>query len=102
MVKRPVTPIAGRETLRAVLVALIASIPPTILAVAVLMTSLNTSDKADVIITKADEIHTLTNSRMTEVATDLKIALSRVESLEQMIKLMGNDTLKYSEFPTSK
>lgn len=83
MKKAPSISVNG--SVRPVLLALIASIAPTILAIAVLATSIRTSRKADVIITKADEIHTLTNSNLTEVTSDLDSVNRRIQKLEQML-----------------
>jgi hypothetical protein len=83
----------------AVLTAIVATIPPTLVAVGTLIVSWRTSGKAvvidtkatalvgkaDVIIHKAEEIHTLTNSNLTKVSTDLALALKRIESLEGFI-----------------
>lgn len=96
MNKPRITAIAGKETLRAVLVAFIASIPPTILAVAVLMTSLGTSEKADVLLTKTDEIHELTNSNLTKVTANLDSANVKIRELQTLlIKMMAaGDSLR--------
>ncbi|MEK6281846.1 MAG: hypothetical protein AABN95_15950 [Acidobacteriota bacterium] len=42
-----------------------------------------TSDKVDVVDTKATEIHQLTNSHLSEITSQLKVALERISGLEQ-------------------
>jgi len=64
-----------------VLLAIVASIPPTLAALAGVLVSLrNTS--------KLTEIHTLTNSNLTKVMTDLVIANARVGKLEELVAAM--------------
>lgn len=83
MTKAPSITVNG--SVRPVMLALIASIAPTILAIAVLTTSIRTSRKADVIIEKADEIHTLTNAQLTNVTSDLDSVNRRIQKLEKML-----------------
>lgn len=80
----------------------VASVPPTIAAVAALrqgrangVKAQSNSDKSDVIIHKAEEIHTLTNSNLTKVTADLALANKRIEDLEKLVaRMVGmrNDT----------
>lgn len=65
--------------------ALIVTIPSIILAVATLVVSLKNNQKANTIIGKADEIHTLTNSNLTNVKEALEIANTKIENLEKTI-----------------
>lgn len=68
-----------------VLVALITIVPTTMIAVAVLFTSISNNRKADQIITKTDEIHVLTNSNLSAVKTDLMLANERIQKLEKLL-----------------
>lgn len=61
-----------------VILALIAAVPPTLTAVAVLVISMRNSKKADA-------IHVLVNSKMTAVQAELAEAHRRVEQLEKVI-----------------
>jgi hypothetical protein len=78
------------------IIAILAAIPPTLMALAAFRQGkINTvmaekaEVKADSIIHKADEIHTMTNSNLTKVNADLEMANKRVESLENLIKSMA-------------
>ena len=53
-----------------------------------------TSRKADVIIEKATEIHTLTNSNLSRVTEALNLALERISGLEKLITAMTNGNKK--------
>lgn len=64
--------------LTAVLVAIIAAVPPTIVA-------LRNGAKATLLATKADEIHILVNSNLERVKKQLAEALEKIESLETLI-----------------
>lgn len=68
-----------------VLLAIIASLAPTLMALAAFVISLKNSRKSDVIIGKATEIHTLTNSNLTAITTALGIANEKIIGLEKLI-----------------
>lgn len=53
----------------------------------------NADRKADILISKTDEIHTLANSNLKEVQTKLDTALAKVVSLEELITSMGEPRL---------
>jgi hypothetical protein len=79
-----------------VALALVASIPPTIAAVAALVVGIKNGSRAiahnEQADQKAEQIHVLVNSNMTEVKANLAMALERVKNLESMImKLSGGD-----------
>lgn len=63
-------------------IAVVACLPPTIASVAAVIVA---ARKANVIIEKADTIHTLVNSQLTAVKTDLVLALERVAKLEKLV-----------------
>lgn len=67
-------------------IALIVSVAPTLAALGALIIGLRNTKKSDTIIKKADEIHTLTNSNLTNVKESLAIANDRIESLEKIIR----------------
>jgi len=69
--------------------ALITAVPPTLAALAALIVGIRNTHKATAIITKADEIHTLTNSNLTAVKADLVAASERIKSLEQLVASMA-------------
>jgi hypothetical protein len=60
------------------LVALIAALPPTLMAMA-------TFQQRRRIVKTVDQVHTLTNSNLSRVLTDLKLANDRIEKLEKLI-----------------
>lgn len=73
-------------------IALIAGLPPTLAAVGTLVVSLRNSQKhddektkVDEISTKADEIHVLVNSNMTEIKAKLAASELRVQKLEELL-----------------
>jgi len=75
--------------------ALIAAIIPTIAAIAAavlsVMTLLKSNEngtKSDAIIQKSDVIHTLTNSRLTEVTAQLAVANEKIEGLQKLVSQM--------------
>jgi hypothetical protein len=74
-----------------VVVALIVAIPPTIAALLAWSESKRTTAKADVIVAKADEIHTLTNSNLAAVKADLAMANSRIVSLEALVSKLTDE-----------
>jgi len=47
-----------------------------------------TAHKADVIIEKAAEIHTLTNKNFSEMTAKLEVAQARIEGLEKLVRDM--------------
>ena len=70
-------------------IAAIAAVPPTIVAWATLRQSKLNAGKADVLVQKADEIHTLTNSNLTRVTAELALANDRIAKLEELIGRMS-------------
>jgi len=78
-----------------VMLAFIASIAPTIAAIAAMVIGLrNTREtkkveaKTDTIIEKAAEIHTLTNSNLSAVTKALELAQAEIGSLKQLMAQM--------------
>lgn len=71
------------------LIALIAAVPTTIVALATLWQTLRNGAKASVLATKADEIHVLVNSNLTLVKSQLAEALAKIETLERLIAEKG-------------
>lgn len=69
-------------------VALLASIPPTLLAWAALNSSKRNADKADTIINKSEQIHALTNSNLSKVTTALEVANTKIEGLQKLVTEM--------------
>lgn len=83
-------------------IALIAGIPPTLAGIGTLVVSLRNSQKADdakvtvdkiienteTVTKKADEIHVLVNSNMTEIKAKLAASEARVLKLEELLTLM--------------
>lgn len=89
------------------IITLVAAIPTTIAAVGALLVSLRTAKnasesakkadtKADTIIEKAAEIHTLTNSAMAKVQAALAIATEKIAGLETLIANMKAAALEAS------
>lgn len=68
-----------------VLLAAIAAIAPTIAAIAAVFIGVRNSRKSDVIIEKAAEIHTLTNSSLSKVQSSLEVANEKILGLEKLI-----------------
>lgn len=68
------------------LTIIIAAVPPTLVAIGALISSLRNTNKLT-------EIHTLTNSNLTKVTGHLSLALQKIESMEETIKQMGIDKL---------
>lgn len=73
--------------------ALIVGLPPTLVALSGLIVSLRngtkqdaTAKKADTIIEKATEIHTLTNSNLAKVSAALDVALAKIEGQGKLIE----------------
>lgn len=76
----------SEQTLTTVIVAVLAAIPPTLVAFAAMLSSIRNAKKADAIISKTDEIHTLANSQLSTVTATLAVANEKIAGLE---KLMG-------------
>jgi hypothetical protein len=72
-----------------VITATIAALPPTILALATWRQSRKNTEKADTIISKAEEIHTLTNSNLAEVKAELATANGKIEGVEKVIAALA-------------
>jgi hypothetical protein len=68
--------------------ALVTSIAPTLAALAAMIIGIRNSRKADSIITKADEIHTLTNSNLTKVTNALAVAQEKIDGLQKLVTTM--------------
>lgn len=73
------------STITTVLVAFFACLPPTLLALAALMSSRTNTAKADVIVAKVAEVHSLTNSQLTAVTTALAVANEKILGLEKLL-----------------
>jgi hypothetical protein len=75
---------------------IIASVTAAVVAIAALRKTTTAAvvadKKADILIEKAVEIHTLTNSRMAKVTSDLEVALAKITGLEA--RLIGMDDAK--------
>jgi len=83
-------------------IALVATIAPTVAALAGVFISLGnrrkaeetrvavtaTAAKADTIIEKAAEIHTLTNSNLSKVTAALEVANEKIQGLEKLMASM--------------
>jgi len=83
-----------------VIIALIASIPPTITAIAALVVAIlnrrkvvKTEGKIDQIVEKTIEIHTLTNSTLSRVMASNELLTQKLESLTELIKVMESAKL---------
>lgn len=79
-----------------ILIAFFACIPPTLVALAALISSRRNTKKADetlkksdVIIAKAEEIHTSTNGSLTKANEALAVAMDKIINLEKLITAMG-------------
>ena len=79
-------------TLLTVITVFLSATPPTVAAVGALIVGLRNSRKADVASNEADvaakqtsEIHTMTNSNLSEVKTELKVAQEKIEGLQHLI-----------------
>lgn len=67
----------------AVIIALIGSVTTTIAAVITAVVSVRISKKADKLVAKTDEIHTLTNSNFSRLTAELKAANDRLSGFEK-------------------
>ena len=79
-------------SLTAAIVAIAALRKTTATAASVTANAVTADKKADILIEKTAEIHTLTNSRMAKVTADLEVALSKITGLEA--RLIGMDDAK--------
>lgn len=78
-----------------ILVAFFACIPPTLVALAALISSRRNTKKADEIVAKVDEvhakaeeIHTTSNGHLTAVTAALAAANEKINSLEKLVTAM--------------
>jgi len=78
----------SESTIGILIIAFFASLAPTITAFAALTVSRHTDRKADDIIQKTVEIHTLTNSNLAKVQSDLQTALARIDEMKIQIEQM--------------
>lgn len=69
-----------------IILAIIVTVPPTLMALASLLVSLKNIKKSDVIIEKSDVIHELTNSNLTSVKEALETANTKIDKLEKIIR----------------
>lgn len=84
------------ESITAIIIALVAAIPPSILAYASLRKGQDIEKKAEKADVKLDEIHTLTNANLAR-------ATERIALLEASInKLIGNGSLTKAEIKKAK
>lgn len=74
--------------------AVLAAVPPTMVAWAALRQSKRNAGKADVLIEKAVEIHTLTNSNLTAVKTALEVANAKIEGLQKLVEAQNKTAPK--------
>ncbi len=95
----------------AVILAMIIGIPPTLVAFGNLIVSLRTREKTehgirqnetmlhkvDIVITKSDEIHALTNSSLSTAIADLAEANVRIGNLEEVIAQMLKSTIRKND-----
>lgn len=68
-----------------VITALIVGIPAILVGIGTLIKTTRTEKKADTIIEKAVEIHTLTNSSLSKVQAALETANERIIGLEKLV-----------------
>lgn len=69
-------------------IAVLAAIPPTVMAFAALVQSVRNGRKADTISTKTEQIHVLTNSNLTSVKADLALANEKIQELERLVQTL--------------
>lgn len=67
------------------IVAVIAAVPTTIIALATLWQTIRNGAKATVLTRKADEIHVLVNSNLTTVKAQLAAALAEIVILKKLV-----------------
>lgn len=83
-------PATTTTTATTIVVAVLASLPPTIAALASLFASKRNSAKADIIMGKTVEVHAMTNGNLSRVSKDLEVAYAEIRGLrEQMTLLMA-------------
>lgn len=70
----------------ALILGLTYAVAPTMVAAGALWQGIKGNRKANAIITKTDEIHTLTDGNLTRVLTELADANSRIAALEVILK----------------
>jgi hypothetical protein len=68
--------------------SIVASITAAILAFAAWRKSLENGAKSDTIIQKAVEIHTLTNSSLSALASQLAVAQQKIDGLDKLVAQM--------------
>jgi hypothetical protein len=68
-----------------VILGIIAVVPTTLAALGALLVSLRNGKKSDIIIEKAAEIHTLTNSNLSKLTSQLEVANSKITGLERLV-----------------
>lgn len=83
-------------TIIAIVTALVAAIPPTIMALAALRVSQkntviaeDTNHKAEVLVEQTEKIHDLTNSNLTAVKADLVAATEQIKDLQALVKTLA-------------
>lgn len=77
------------QIITTLIIAFFASLAPTIAAIAALMVSRDTDHKVDASAKTIEQIHVLTNSNLTQVSNDLKIANSKIDALERLVTALG-------------
>jgi hypothetical protein len=75
------------------IVAFFASLAPSIIAFATLMTSRNTNQKATEIKATGDKIHELTNSTLSNMTEQRNVMAAKVDGLERMLQQLTADKL---------
>lgn len=90
---------AQTSVLVTIVIAIIAAIPPTLLAWGAMREAQNgnkkvdaVSDKADIVIDKAVEIHASTNSNLAKVVAELESAKKQIEGLTNLLTTMASKT----------
>ncbi len=74
----------------AVVIAFIAVMPGTLIAVATLITSIKNGKKADDMRDKVIEIHTQTNGNLSKLTSALELANTKIVGLEKLVTEMNN------------
>ena len=77
-------------SLTAAIVAVAALRKTTATAASVTANAVTANKKADILIEKTAEIHTLTNSRMAKVTADLEVALAEIKALKERLGGMND------------
>jgi len=62
------------------------ALPPTILAIATLVSSSHHTAQGEKLIEKTEQVHVLVNSQMTQVKLDLVAANERIEKLQKLVE----------------